>query len=189
MSYYFTSDLHLGHTNIIKYANRPFKDADEMNEAIIRNWNSVVTENDTVFVLGDVVFFSHEDKIKYVLNRLNGIKRLIWGNHDRKLHKIWQKYFLTVNDILTVNVPPELNNGKKGQEIVCCHYAMRVWNKSHYGAYHLYGHSHGTLPDDSKALSCDVGVDCWNFTPVSMQQINKHMSKKTFKPIDHHGKK
>lgn len=49
------------------------------------------------------------------------------------------------------------------------------------------GHSHGSMPDDTNMLSCDVGVDCWNYTPVSMEQLQVHMSKKTFKPVDHHG--
>jgi len=66
---------------------------------------------------------------------------------------------------------------------------MRVWNKSHHGALNLYGHSHGSLPDDPHALAIDVGVDCHNFTPISFEQVKKIMSKKTFKPIDHHGEK
>jgi calcineurin-like phosphoesterase family protein len=65
---------------------------------------------------------------------------------------------------------------------------MRVWNKSHHGAWHLYGHSHGTLPDDPNALSFDCGVDCHNYTPISFEQVEAIMAKKTFKPIDHHGK-
>jgi len=64
---------------------------------------------------------------------------------------------------------------------------MRVWNKSHHGAWHLYGHSHGTLPDDKNSLSFDVGVDCHNFTPINFEQVSAIMKKKNFKPIDHHG--
>lgn len=85
-------------------------------------------------------------------------------------------------------VPPDSNNGV-AQRIVLCHYAMRVWDQSHYGTWHLHGHSHGTLPDIKEMLSCDVGVDCWNFTPVSMEQLNAHMAKKIWKPVDHHGNK
>jgi calcineurin-like phosphoesterase family protein len=72
--------------------------------------------------------------------------------------------------------------------IVMCHYAMRVWNRSHRGAWMLYGHSHGSLPDDPGALSIDVGVDCHDYTPISHDDIGRIMAKKTWKPIDHHGR-
>jgi calcineurin-like phosphoesterase family protein len=58
---------------------------------------------------------------------------------------------------------------QEGIPLVLCHYAMRTWNRSHYGAIQLYGHSHGNLPGDSQ--SCDVGVDCWGFRPVSLEEI------------------
>ena len=191
IKYFFTSDQHLSHRNVIKYVNRPFKDAEEMNEAIISNWNSVVGPDDIVFNLGDVAFEKDEAKLGWMLRRLNGEKHLIWGNHDRGLKQGWQKYFKSVADMRVVHVPPESNNNYSGhrgggQRIVLCHYAMRVWDQSHYGTWQLYGHSHGSLPDDKGMLSCDVGVDNWNFTPVSMEQLNQFMAKKTFKPIDHH---
>ena len=56
MKYWFTADTHLGHQNIIKYCNRPFKTLDEMDTAIIRNWNERVDPDDTVLVLGDFCF-------------------------------------------------------------------------------------------------------------------------------------
>ncbi len=74
------------------------------------------------------------------------------------------------------------------QDIVMLHYSMRVWNKSHHGSWHLYGHSHGTLPDDPNSLSIDVGVDCHNYQPISYDEIKSIMSKKEFKPVDHHGR-
>jgi calcineurin-like phosphoesterase family protein len=75
------------------------------------------------------------------------------------------------------------------QDITLCHYAMKVWNKAHHGAWQLFGHSHGTLPDDPNALQLDVGVDSWDFTPVTVEQIYDRMALKNFKPIDHHDKK
>ena len=187
--YYFTSDLHLSHRNIIKYVNRPFAHADEMNEEIIQRWNKTVTNNDIIFCLGDVAFEKDRNKLEWMLGRLNGEKHLIWGNHDKLLKTIkWSKYFQTATDMRIVNIPPESNEGK-GQRIVLCHYAFRVWDQSHHGTWNLYGHSHGTLPDDNKMLSCDVGVDCWDFAPVSMEQLNKFMSKKNWRAIDGHGSK
>ena len=64
---------------------------------------------------------------------------------------------------------------------------MRVWNKSHYGSWNLYGHSHGSLPDDPHARAIDVGVDCHNFAPVSFDEVKVIMERKLWKPIDHHG--
>lgn len=80
---YFIAYTHFNHENIIKYCNRPFNNAQEMNEYIIRKWNSVVTENDIVYHLGDVGFGTTE-QLKELIGKLNGIKILIRGNHDFK---------------------------------------------------------------------------------------------------------
>ena len=81
---YFIADTHFNHANIIKYCNRPFKNTDEMNEYIIRRWNSVVKEADTVYHLGDVGFGSLQE-VKSLVERLNGRKILLRGNHDFKI--------------------------------------------------------------------------------------------------------
>lgn len=184
--YFFTSDTHFSHKNIIKYAKRPFANADEMNETMIERWNDTVGLHDIVYHVGDIAFEKDRHKLRHMLARLHGKKHAVWGNHDRGL---WQTAveagFHNCGDLHTVNVPPECNNGVR-QKIILCHYAMRVWNESHYGSWHLYGHSHGSLADDKNALSLDVGVDCWDFTPVSMEQLNAAMAKKIWKPIDHH---
>jgi calcineurin-like phosphoesterase family protein len=185
--YYFTSDLHLSHRNIIKYSNRPFANAAEMNEVLIKNWNSVVSPDDIIYILGDVAFEKDIEKLDWYLSRLQGEKHIVWGNHDTLLQNnipLRKKHFKTTHDLVRIFVPPESNNDK-GQGITLCHYAMRTWPSSHWGEFALHGHSHGTLLDDPNLLSVDVGVDCWNYTPVSMKQINEVMSKKTFKPIDH----
>ena len=62
-----------------------------------------------------------------------------------------------------------------GQQLVLCHYAMRVWPGQHQGAIQLYGHSHGNLP--GTATSCDVGVDCWGFAPVSIEDIKRRLAE------------
>lgn len=180
MSVYFTSDTHFGHANIIKYSKRPFNNVDDMDATLIRNWNSVVNHDDVVYHLGD--FAVGGGPARPYINRLNGTIYFCWGNHDKRLSDV--KYWgppkvYGIDHIIHADVD--------GQHIVLCHYAMKVWNKSHKGAWHLYGHSHGSLPDDPNSLSLDVGVDCWNFTPVSMQQLRDKMKAKTFKPVDHHG--
>ncbi len=177
----FSSDTHYGHANVIKYAKRPYEDVDEMNEAMITNWNSVVRKGTAVYHLGDFALCD-VDKATKIAKRLNGQKFLIFGNHDKRLRK--EKEFLSqwvwAKDMADITVG--------SQRIVLCHYAMRVWSQSHRGAWQLYGHSHGSLKDDPRSLSLDVGVDCHQYYPISFEEVQVLMSKKTWKPIDHHGR-
>ncbi len=156
MTIYYTSDTHYNHTNVIRFNDRPFTSVDEMNEAMIKNWNSVVGHHDTVYHLGDFAFDKNPGQYFY---RLNGKKNLITGNHDKNATKNlpWD----SVNGLLEIS--------DHNLKIVLCHYGMRVWNRSHHGAIHLYGHSHGRLPGSDQSL--DVGVDSWDYTPVTMVQI------------------
>ena len=160
-----------------------------MNEALIERHNSVVTNKDIVYFIGDFAFTSNEDDIVNIIQRLNGEKHFIAGNHDKTMFKeriMKQFNSFTKAPYKEIYVQDSDARGGK-QSITLCHYAMRVWNKSHHGAFHLYGHSHGSLPDDPNSRSFDVGVDCWDFTPISYEQVKKVMAKKNWKPIDHHG--
>lgn len=176
MNSFFTSDTHFGHANIIKYSTRPFASAKEMDDTIIHNWNAVVKPGDTVYHLGDFAVGGPE--ADEYLRRLNGNIKFCWGNHDNRLNRAKSRP-IDIADIRYISV--------ERQEIVLCHYAMKVWDKSHKGAWHLYGHSHGTLPDDPHSLSIDIGVDCHNMFPLNFAQVKALMNKKTYKSVDHHG--
>lgn len=165
---FFTADLHLHHTNIIKYCQRPFASVDEMDSVLINNWNSVVTPEDSVWVLGDFSMSGDKIFLNRTLARLNGTKFLVSGNHDSSACKKSDHW----HGVYTLTHVTEAH-----QIIVLCHYAMRVWYKSHYGSYHLYGHSHGNLPEENN-LSFDVGVDSWGYTPVSFDIVTKKMLDK-----------
>lgn len=180
MSDFFTSDTHYGHANIIKYCNRPFSNTDSMNDVLVDNINKKVGPGDVLWHLGDFAM-GGELNVREFRDRLK-CKRinLIIGNHDNR--KVVHKYQLFENIY-------DLFEYKGEVSIVLCHYAMKVWNKSHHGYYHLYGHSHGTLPDDQNSNSFDVGVDCHGFQPLSIAEIKEIMSKKTPQPIDHHNSK
>ena len=78
---FFTADVHLGHEKIIQHDGRPFSTVQEMDEALIDNWNSVVGEDDRIWCLGDLVFRS-QAPFMYYLSRLNGKIHFIRGNHD-----------------------------------------------------------------------------------------------------------
>ena len=152
---WFTADFHAFHENIIRYTDRPFKDATEMNFTILDNYNSIISDKDIVFFLGDIAF--GEDKAAWTLKAMKGHIHFIIGNHDRKYIETIKPLVESINDLLDIEID--------GQPITLCHYAMRVWHKSHFDSWMLYGHSHGTLPPVGKQW--DVGVDNNNFYPVS----------------------
>lgn len=175
MSTFFTADTHFDHLNIIKYSKRPFATAEEMNATLIANWNKIVAPTDTVYHLGD--FAVGGGPAGPYRRQLNGKIHLVIGNHEKRA-LAEAGLFESIDWMMEVKI--------ESQMIVLCHYAMKTWNMSHKGSWHCFGHSHGTLPDDPNALSADVGVDCWNYAPVSMAQLRAFMAKKTFKPVDHH---
>jgi len=183
---FFTSDTHFGHANVIRYCNRPFSSVAEMDEALINNWNSVVAKNDLVYHLGDFAFYPTE-KIKEVISRLNGTILFVPGNHDKNLIKAISQFSFGGKALLLDRLHSETVTIEDERiPFVLCHYAMRVWDKSHYGAIHLYGHSHGTLFDDPNSRSMDVGVDTNNMFPYSLQDVLVRMYQKVYKPVDHH---
>lgn len=157
MNYFFTSDEHYFHTNVIKHCNRPFNDVEEMHHELIKRNNEVVSKNDTVIHAGDFSF-GYKNLTEKIIKQLNGHHVFLKGSHDRWLtgryHEIWEKKI-------------------ENHFIVVCHYCMRVWARSHYGSWHLFGHSHGGLNPEGK--SWDIGVDNNNFYPVSFEQIKNIM--------------
>ena len=87
---FFTSDLHFGHEGIIRMCNRPFQTLEEMDETLIKNWNSLAKPKDKVYVLGDFFMYYKKPKLREILNRLNGTKILIKGNHDMPMYRDWE---------------------------------------------------------------------------------------------------
>jgi len=173
---FFVGDLHFHHRTILKYTKRPWQTIEEMNEGLIQKWNEKIPKNATVFVLGDFSFGNEEQSIE-IFKKLNGEKHLIVGNHDRFFSL---KYWKTCNDVTEFNY--------NGNSFFLSHYSHRVWNRSHHGSLHLYGHSHNTLPDDPNSFSMDVGIDAHpKHEPFSLEEILEKISEKTWKPIDHHG--
>jgi len=171
---FFTSDEHYGHSNIIKYCNRPFTDVNHMREMLIANHNRKVPIDAVTYHLGDIFWntVSINDAWE-ILSRLNGSHVLIWGNHDKTAKNLIDTYpvtsFDSSQDVL-------LLSQQKYPKIFMSHYAHRVWPSSHKGSYHLFGHSHNMLP--AYGLSHDVGVDGNNYTPVSLAGVNKIMQEK-----------
>lgn len=172
---FFTSDTHYGHRNIIKFGKgRPFSTIEEHDEALIRNWNERVSPGDRVYHLGDFSM-AHPERIDKILARLVGQKFFIRGNHDKAMRGNILKHFVWAKDYFKLKVPdPDTKNPTGKQEIVLCHYPMEIWDKRHYGSWHLHGHCHGNLAEDKRQVPrFDVGVDCWDYAPVSYEQIKE----------------
>lgn len=174
---FFTSDSHFFHRKILSYCSRPFPDVEAMDQELVERWNAKVGKADTVFHLGDFCFGRGSkaqmiEHARFYRSCLNGQIHFIYGNHDKAARLAQEKYkiFESVSNLSEINI--------NGQDIVLCHYAMRTWRKSHRGSWHLYGHSHGNLPDDPNSLSFDVGVDCHNFAPISFDEVSEIMKKK-----------
>lgn len=169
MEYFFTSDTHFGHKNILKHANRPFKSIDHMNEEIIARWNSKVSQDDVVFHLGDFCLTSGSSIYKKFMDRLNG--RIVWiqGNHDKKT---------IIQDVII-------------------DYGGHHWHLAHkpqdcFGEYNICGHIHNQWKvniQKNNRVFVNVGVDQWDFYPITIKQINDAVRKEkeklnSLKPLD-----
>lgn len=180
MNYWFTSDTHFGHANIIRYCGRPFTDVNEMDAELIKRWNLLVKPGDVVYHLGDFAF-KVDNGIPALRRKLNGDVHLIYGNHDKWAHRFHGPAagFAWVGPYKEIKIAE--------QKIILMHYAMHVWNRSHHGSWMLHGHSHGTLPRDMTKRRMDVGVDPNHYAPISFDEIRMKMNEITFAPVDHHG--
>jgi calcineurin-like phosphoesterase family protein len=166
MNIFFTSDTHFSHAAIIRYCTRPFLTVEEMDEAIIGNWNSKIKHGDRVYHLGDFAWGQRE-QILALTKRLNGHVILLEGNHDNIGQP--QNYgFSQKHKLLDIRI--------EKMHLTLSHYCMRVWNKSHFDSVHLFGHSHGKL--DPIGKSWDVGVDNNNFMPLEFEEIKKIMKSR-----------
>lgn len=138
---YYISDTHFGHQNIIRFDNRPFNTTEEMENAIVENWNRVVAKNDTVYILGDFCWSRDESEWIRILDRLNGSKVLIKGNHDlRNMSAKLKAKFADIKDYKEIT-----DNGK---HIIMSHYPILL-HKAAYNpdCYMLCGHIHITRED------------------------------------------
>ena len=178
MTIWFTADLHYGHAGIINHCKRPFSSVEEMNEILIKNYQELVEPGDDVYILGD--FAMRKQDHERILKRLPGNKHLIIGNHDwNKSTKMTESHkellcswgYAWVKDTYLLRLR-DFNGPKDHQYIWLTHYAHRTWPKRNKGSWHLYGHSHGRLVPEI-GFSTDVGVDCWDYRPVNLSQIQK----------------
>jgi len=158
-TFFFTSDNHFNHTNIIKYCGRPFANVDTMNEAMIANWNNRVAPSDIVYHLGDFAMGKRE-LIKSIRDRLNGHIILILGNHDQKASYMRRQGFNEVHEELRIEV--------SGRGIYLRHIPNTYFDHVR-NDYHLCGHVHEAWARKNNIIN--VGVDVRGFTPVRLNEL------------------
>ena len=160
MATYFTGDTHFGDMRVLRFDHRPFSSLDAHTEEVVRRWNETVGPDDDVWHLGDFALGPSPAEVAGLLGRLNGRKHLLIGNND---------------DAGTLAAPGWASIGHyaeltvDGRLLVLCHYPFRTWNDIGKGAINLHGHSHGRLTPATRQY--DVGVDVWDFRPVSLATI------------------
>ena len=170
---FFTADTHFFHGRIIELCNRPFHSVEEMNEALITNWNRVVPCDGVVFHLGDFAF-GGPDEWNSILDRLNGEIHLILGNHDMRMARteVMDRFSeVTLQKIISVD----------GRNILLNHYPFLCYSGENRGEWQLFGHIHSGEHNDSGAdiprlrhlfrTQYDVGVDNNRFTPLSYGEL------------------
>lgn len=191
MSVLFTSDLHLGHANIILTCGRNLEGCgenlatvDEMNDFLIRKWNEKVKEDDIVYILGDLSYRS-SISVKTYLKQLKGRKHLIVGNHDFQ----WQKNIANINDYFeSVSDMKVIRLGEK--LITLCHYPLLEWNGSRRAknqqtsiSWLIHGHIHNSKDNvfeyirDNLPCALNCGVDINGFEPVTFEELLANNNK------------
>lgn len=173
---YYIADNHFGHKNVIRFDNRQFADTVLMDEVLVHNWNERVTEDDTVYILGDCFWKNEENSVK-LIQRLKGHKHLIRGNHDR-VHGRLRFYYESIEHYAEINDNDRL--------VILCHYPIPFYKNQHYGAVMLYGHVHNTREQDfiekwkrelwESEIPCNmINVGCMmeymKYTPRTLDEI------------------
>ena len=194
MTTHFTADTHFHHR--AQAERRGFATVEEMNECIVRDWNARVCPGDTVYHLGDLSY-NGSAKALEIVRRLNGHIHIVPGNHDQERVLIQLSMAHRARDGCSLNLMPPLMDLKMSRPMpdgsseidrfTLCHFPLLVWNRSHYGAMHLHGHSHGNLaPRQGRVM--DVGVDTHPFSwgPYSLAEVLVCMKDKGYIAHDHH---
>lgn len=160
MTVFFTSDTHFGDRFAIARSARPFASATAMDAALVERWNETVGAEDEVWHLGDFARDAGGRDLAALLAGLAGRKHLVAGNNDPPATRALYGW---------ASVQPYAEIELDGVGLVLCHYPFRTWNGMGKGAVNLHGHSHGRLAP--LARQYDVGVDVWDYRPVTLATI------------------
>ena len=167
MARFFTADHHFGHGGARGRFGRPFASAAAMDAAMVARWNVVVAADDEVWHLGDFAVRQPATRVAELLGTLAGTKHLVVGNNDGPATTGLAGW-------ASEQHYAELEEG--GTFLVLCHYPLRSWHRMGRGALNLHGHSHGRLAPLPRQV--DVGVDAFDFCPVTFATIRSHLAQR-----------
>lgn len=168
----YIADWHYDHANILDYDDRPFKTVEEMNDELIKRWNTRAHEDDTVYILGDMFWCSQTEAIP-ILERLNGKKVLVKGNHDKVSNKDFAGKFENICDYLEIK---DLD-----KHLVLCHYPIPCFNGHTEGWIHLYGHVHNSFEWKMTEHSARMMRELYN-RPCEMYNVGAMMPWMGYEP-------
>ena len=174
MTTFFTADTHFGDVHVLRQRGRVFADVEAHDEGLVERWNAAVGPEDDLWHLGDFAAGASRARCAALFARLQGRKRLVQGNHDTR--RVLDLPWLAVVDHVRITI----EEGETPHRLFLAHYAHRAWPGLWRGTRHLYGHTHGTLPDTTR--SCDVGVDAWEFRPVTLAELVARQDAATLIP-------
>jgi len=163
---FFIADTHFGGENIRRYENRPFESAAEMDEKLIENWNYVVAEEDTVYVLGDFSDYMDSGKESEILSELNGNKILVMGNHDS--HRTPQEW-REIGFAECYPMPVIYKNF-----FMLSHEPLYINSNMPYANFYGHVHANPSYKDASKQSVC-VSVERIDYTPVEFEKLRARM--------------
>lgn len=172
---YYISDIHLDDQKIFDKCSRPFSGLKEYKEEIISRWNGKVKNDDTIYVLGDIVEDTSVDSIE-TFRRLKGVKHFIIGNHDLQLLDAIKesRIFETIDFMRLID--------DEGRKVCICHYPVMDWMEFNRKGIHVYGHVHNKTAKNGKAYAeikqyyldkpaYNCGVDVTNYEPVTLDEM------------------
>ena len=154
---YITSDLHLGHTKVLEFGNRPHDDVDEMFECLKEQWNSVITKRDIVWILGDVAW-SQQWAMRVA--ELQGRKRLVMGNHDNRIGRaVWNGLF------------EKISGAVRYKNCILTHIPIHP-SEFHRWEYNIHGHIHDHSLKDPRYINVNIDVTR-EYVPLLFDKITK----------------
>jgi len=167
---FYIADTHFGHSSIIGLDNRPFETVEEMDEAMVINWNKAVKGGDVVYILGD---FLWKPRSTELIKKLNGQKILIKGNHDRVKSKEYKECFVKIVDYEETT--------DSGRKLILSHYPIIAYNGSFRGRnIHLYGHVHTT--NEAKMIEKFIDENRSGNSPFRMYNVGAMKSHMDYTP-------
>lgn len=199
-SIFFSADWHIGHSKVLEFDRRPFRDLNHMHQTLINNYNSTVPENGLCYFLGDMGF-GGKDVLKSVMDQLNGSQKIcIKGNHDKSTGFLYDIGFdLVLNSAMftlgreniTMShcplrgvfresmVKPDgtVMKGMSPDEMWHGEKRHTAFSIPDFGQYHLHGHTHKQGDDVKAGRQWDVGVPGNNYRPVSISAIESWIAR------------